>query len=549
MERQIVKTNLKIENNSEFIRHEACPQCQSKDNLARYDDGHAFCFGHGCGYYEPPTDVTQPVKTVSNKTYEFQRGEYLDLPKRKIFADTCRKFHYSCNDKYQIANYFNNKGQVVAQKLRTRDKKFKWIGDTSEILLFGQNNFRDGGKMLVITEGEIDALTISQHCFKNAYPVVSIPMGVSSAAKYIAKHIAWIEQFDNVVFCFDSDDVGQEAAIECAEILPVGKAKICTLELKDANEMVVNHKSQQLINSIYDARVYRPDGIIAWEDTWDTLFDYLDKPSIPYPYEQLNSLTGGIRPSEIVTLTAGSGIGKSSICREIAHHIFKLGHKVGYLAYEENTERSALGILSIEENLPLHDPAVSTLIDKKLLKEKFDKFNGRIFFDKHWGSSDMKTILNKIRNLNKGFGCQYIFLDHINILVSGINDGDERRLIDNLMTNLRKLVQELNIALIAVCHLKRLEGNRDHVDGARTSLGHLRGSGSIAQLSDMVLGCERNQQDEEDRNTTTIRVLKNRFLGKTGVACQLRYDDKSGRLFELGNLQHTDGQEGGEADY
>ena len=117
------------------------------------------------------------------------------------------------------------------------------------------------------------------------------------------------------------------------------------------------------------------------------------------------------------------------------------------------------------------------------------------------------------------------------------------------MTSLRKLVQELNIALITVCHLKRLEGNRDHVDGARTSLGHLRGSGAIAQLSDMVLGCERNQQDEENKNLMTIRVLKNRFLGKTGIACQLQYDDKSGRLLELGNMQHTNGQEGRETNY
>jgi twinkle protein len=548
MGRIAVKTNLKLDNDSTFAHHEACPQCNSKDNLARYTDGHAYCFGHNCGYYEPPTDIIKPIQmTNKSKTTQFIKGEYLDLPKRKIFADTCSKFRYQCNDKYQIANYYNNQGELVAQKLRTKDKQFRWIGDTSDILMFGQQNY-NSGKMLVITEGEIDALTISQHCFKNTYAVVSIPMGVSSAAKYVARHLNWIDQFESVVFCFDSDEVGKAAAVECAKIIPTGKAKIADLELKDANEMVVNHKSQQLTNSIYNARLYRPDGIIAWEDTWDTLFDYLEKPSIPYPYEQLNSLTSGIRPSEIVTLTAGSGIGKSSVCREIAHHIFSLGHKVGYLAYEENTERSALGILSIEENLPLHDPAVSKLIDKKLLKEKFDKFAGRIYFDKHWGSSDISSILNKIRNL-KQMGCHYIFLDHINILVSGINDGDERRLIDNLMTSLRKLVQELNIALITVCHLKRLEGNRDHVDGARTSLGHLRGSGAIAQLSDMVLGCERNQQDEENKNLMTIRVLKNRFLGKTGIACQLQYDDKSGRLLELGNMQHTNGQEGRETNY
>lgn len=538
----------KTKDDSVCIRHEPCPQCGSKDNLARYSDGHAYCFGFGCEYFEPATDVIKPLSMPTKKS-DFERGEYLDLTRRKIFSDTCKKFYYQCNDKYQIANYFNNKGEIVAQKLRTKDKQFKWVGDTSDILLFGQNLYRDGGKMLVITEGEIDALTISQHVLKNTYAVVSIPMGVQSADKYVAKYIDWIEKFESVVFCFDSDEVGQAAAVKCAEILPAGKAKICTLPLKDANEMVVNFQSKKLVDAIYDARIYRNDTIISWEETWDTLFDYLDKPSVSYPYQGLNEYTAGIRTSEIVTFTAGSGIGKSSVCREIAHHLSTQGNKVGYLAYEEDAERTALGILSIEENLPLHDPKISQLINRDELKPKFDKFKGKIYLDRHWGSTDMKSLMNKIRNLNKQFGCQYIFLDHISIIVSGINEGDERRLIDNLMTNLRKLVQELRIALIMVCHLKRLDGNRDHVDGAQTSLGHLRGSGAIAQLSDMVIGCERNQQDEENKNHMIVRILKNRFLGKTGVACELFYDTETGRLLELGNLQSQDGQQRREANY
>ena len=541
-------TNLKIKDDSVCIRHEPCPQCGSRDNLARYSDGHAYCFGFNCGYYEPPTDVIKPLSMPVKKN-NFERGEYVDLPKRKIFADTCRKFYYQCNSQYQIANYFNNKGEVVAQKLRTKDKQFKWVGDTSDILLYGQNLFRDGGKMLIITEGEIDCLTISQHFCKNSYPVVSIPMGVQSAAKYVAKYIDWIEQFDAVTFCFDSDKVGQEAAVECAKILSAGKAKICTLPLKDASEMVTNFQSKQLVDALYDARIYRDDSIIPWQDTWDKLFDFLDNPSIKYPYQGLNALTGGIRKSEIVTFTAGSGIGKSSVCREIAHHMYALGHKVGYLAYEESAERSALGLLSIAENLPLHMPEVASLIDREELKNKFDKLNNKIYFDRHWGSTEKKIILNKIKNLNKQFGIDYFFLDHINILISGINDGDERRMIDNLMTDLRKLVQELEISLIIVCHLKRLDGNRDHVDGAQVSLGHLRGSGAIAQLSDMVIGYERNQQDEEVKNNMTVRVLKNRFLGKTGVACELYYDEKTGRLLEYGAVQSQDGQQRREENY
>jgi twinkle protein len=86
--------------------------------------------------------------------------------------------------------------------------------------------------------------------------------------------------------------------------------------------------------------------------------------------------------------------------------------------------------------------------------------------------------------------------------------------------------------MVLVSHLKRPEG-RGHEEGAQTSLAHLRGSAAIAQLSDLVIGLERNQQDKETRDITNVRVLKNRFTGETGLAAALRYDRTSGRLSEV----------------
>jgi twinkle protein len=112
-----------------------------------------------------------------------------------------------------------------------------------------------------------------------------------------------------------------------------------------------------------------------------------------------------------------------------------------------------------------------------------------------------------------------------------MGDGDERRMIDNTMTKLRALVEETKLGLILVSHLKRPEG-KGHEEGASTSLAQLRGSAGIAQLSDMVIGLERNQQDTEDRNKTVMRVLKNRFSGETGIACALNYNPETGSMSE-----------------
>ena len=102
------------------------------------------------------------------------------------------------------------------------------------------------------------------------------------------------------------------------------------------------------------------------------------------------------------------------------------------------------------------------------------------------------------------------------------------------MTRLRTLVQELKICLIIASHLRR-PASGSHEEGGVTSLAQLRGSHSIGQLSDIVLGLERNGQAEdiEERHTTRVRVIKNRFSGLTGPACRLNYNRDTGRMLEL----------------
>jgi twinkle protein len=115
-----------------------------------------------------------------------------------------------------------------------------------------------------------------------------------------------------------------------------------------------------------------------------------------------------------------------------------------------------------------------------------------------------------------------------------MSDGDERRAIDNIMTRLRSIVEETGAGLILVSHLRRVDGNRGHENGISVSLSHLRGSQSIAQLSDCVIALERDQQsdDPEEANTTHMRVLKSRYTGDVGMATHLLYDRETGRLAE-----------------
>jgi twinkle protein len=457
------------------------------------------------------------------------------LHTRGINNETTAKFGYRTGyykDKpIHAAVYYDNERQPVAAKLRFQDKTFTWLGDPKKVGLYGQHLWKDGGKMLVITEGEIDALSVSQ-AQGNKWPVVSIYNGAQSAKAAIQKHLEWIEKFETVVFMFDMDKHGQSAAKECAELLTPGKAKIASLSEKDANDCLTKGKTAEIINAIWQAKTFRPDGIVDAASLWDNLLASRDITATPYPYLGLTDKLGGLRAGELVTVTAGSGIGKSAFVREIAHHLIKHGERVGMVMLEENTTRTLWGLLGIELNRPLHK---DRNIDSAELKQAFDYVlgSGNVYLYDHFGSTEIGNLLSRIRYMAKSLECKWVILDHLSIVVSGLDGGeDERRLIDRAMTELRTLVEETGIGLILVSHLRRPEG-KGHEEGAKTSLSQLRGSHAIAQLSDAVIGLERDQQSADDANKTVVRVLKNRFAGETGEATTLYYSSETGRLTEV----------------
>lgn len=525
---------------SEFIAHTPCPACPSSDGFALYDDGHGYCFS--CGHYEGTNQHTEERSSPKVNTELVNQGDNRALAKRHITEETTKRFDYQIGKfkgkTVQIANYKDNSGTTVAQKLRFPNKDFLFIGDTKEAGLYGQWMWRDGGKRLVVTEGEIDCLSVSQVIGKN-WPVVSVPTGSKGAKKAMQKQLEWLCKFESVILMFDSDDAGKEAAKECAGLFPAGKAKIAMLPRKDANEMLVAGDTKEITNAMFDAKPFRPDGIVNGTELWDVVTSEDNTVSFDYPYAGLNAKTLGMRKGEIVTVTAGSGIGKSQLCREFSHFLLTQGETVGYIALEESVKRTSLGLMSLAINKPLHLGTVEVSQDE--LKEAFDSTlgTGRVFLYDHWGSTDSQNLMDKIRYLASGCECGWVILDHISIVVSGMEGGDERRLIDNTMTKCRALVEELKIGLLLVSHLKRPEG-KGHEEGGRTTLAQLRGSAGIAQLSDIVLGCERDQQDQETGNMTVVRVLKNRWTGETGVGCLLEYDKYTGRMTEISSADFDD---------
>ena len=295
--------------------------------------------------------------------------------------------------------------------------------------------------------------------------------------------------------------------------------------------MLVAGRTKELIEAIFQAKPYRPDGIKSASDCLDIVLQESQVSDTKYPYDFLNDITKGLRLSELVTVTAGSGMGKTTFVREIAHKLLADNKRVGLIMLEESVKRTLLGLIGIQlnKNITIDRTGVDDADISSAFKSMFNDDSLQLY--DHFGSTDVEIVTNRIRYMVQALEVEWIILDHISILVSGLATHDERKLIDMAMTKLRTIVQELNIGMIVVSHLRRPDGDKGHEDGAQVRLNQLRGSHSVAQLSDICLSLERNKELHESMRQ--VRVLKNRFTGEVGLACTLQYDREKGRLREV----------------
>ena len=209
---------------SEFLFHEPCEECGSSDAKSVYDDGHTYCFvchhyTHGDG--EPSLHIHQ-TKSVQIT------GSAQRLQKRNISQKVCEKYKiYRDGDKLRFY-YHDESGIVKGAKIKTKDKQFRYEGESTGTF-FGQHLFPSTGKRVVITEGELDAVS----CYEamSGWPMVSLPSGAAAARKSIQRNLQWLQGYEEIVLFFDNDDAGRKATEEACQVLPPGKVKIANLSL------------------------------------------------------------------------------------------------------------------------------------------------------------------------------------------------------------------------------------------------------------------------------------------------------------------------------
>lgn len=531
----------------------ACESCGSSDARAEREDGSSFCFSCNKNFRKKDdTTLAQdrPMDSPMRTGMVMDLAAIGDLPSypldsRKISRDVVDYFNVRMSvdeDGKPEAHYYpyHKSGQVSAYKVRTLPKSFSVAGDFKDVELFGQS-VAGGGRTLVITEGELDALAVAQAYRDNYgrhYPVVSLPS--ASGLKVLLNQRDWVRGFQEVVLMLDSDEAGQKAVDEAAKIIGQGRAKVALLREKDPCDELIKHGSKALLEAVWNARTWSPAGILVGDEIWERFQERQNTESIPYPacLDGLNHKLKGIRHGEITLFTSGTGSGKSTVIKEIILDLLaKTEDKIGLISLEESVGDTAEKFISMQLKRPIMDPP--PLSDEEL-KAGFDEVFGdeRLVLLDHQGSVGDASLIDKIEYMAQ-MGCKYMVLDHITIAVSEGSEGlSGNEAIDKVMSDLLKITKRYNIWLGLISHLRKSQSGKAFEDGNIASIDDIKGSGSIKQISFDIIAFARNlvAESEVERNTVSFRVLKSRFTGLTGDAGSAYYDNKTARLVAAGGF-------------
>jgi len=523
------------EQTSEFVMHVACDECGSSDANALYTDGHTHCFA--CQAYKPGEPSDAP-KTSQRKTYNMDLldGEVMALPSRKISIETCRKYGYEVGamangERVHIAPYRKN-GVITGQKIRPRDKdKMFTTGDVKGAEFFGQHLWREGGRKVVITEGELDCLSVAQ-AWACKWPVVSLTKGAAGARKDITTNIEWLNSYDEVVLMFDMDDAGRAAIADVVDLFRPGQVKVAQLPRKDASDCLVAGEADVIISAIWEAKAYRPDGVFTLAEIFDEAIKPVET-GYPWCFETMTKWTFGRRKGELIGFGAGTGIGKTDLLtQQIEYDVSTLKEPVGIIFLEQHRSETANRLAGKRAGKPFHVPDGSWEDAHRVqtIRELAD--TGLVNLYSSFGVTDWTRIKAVIRSMALQSGVTLFYLDHLTALADPSN---ERESLETIMSELASLCQELQIVIHYVSHLSTPEG-ASHETGGRVELRHFKGSRAIGFWTFFAFGLERDKQaeDPDDRCILTVRGLKDRLTGRSdGCTMRLRYDRHTTRLTEV----------------
>lgn len=546
----------------------ACTKpCGSSDAMQTYlnGDGSRTGYCHVCGHYDgnPYGDSSLHKHTYpeeSTTSYSKDKGESLstihaygqaDGSDRGILPMTIQYFGIKQDPHRRFSYYPYFKGQEFkGYKKRVKEsKEFYTVGNQKDVDLFGQAQAISAqNHKLIITEGEEDAMAAFQMLwvyqqksieYKDQLPsVVSLPHGAGSALKDLAGKDEFFKRFKTIVLAFDQDEAGQKATQDALDVLPMDKVLVAKLSEKDSNDMLLKGKDKEFCQEIlFKASPWVPSTVLSVEDAFE---DAISMPTmgLSWPWVSLTEATEGLKDCDLTGVAAGVGIGKTTFWHKVISHIIQVHNEPAGLCFLEEDPGDTLKNLATH-NVNKRFISAKGNFTQDELRNAVSEIRGRVFMFKH----DHKTlqsvdpwdsVKSTIKYMVLVKGCKHIVVDPLTALVAHLSSSEANDKLNSVMAEVEGMAKVLNFKFYYGAHLNAPKDGKSHEEGGRVKLSQLTGSKAMIKWSHNIIGLERNTQADtaEERNTTTVRMLKARKLGKL-IDFPVYYDENTGSFNEV----------------
>lgn len=548
-----------------------CPKCKGGD---RHQDKDTFsinlktgvfkCFRAGCDYHGHFVELARDFdydlgfgekrvyRKLPQKPVVVRDGAIEYMASRGISAEVCRRYELTTrtdNKNILVFPFYDDTGTLQFVKYRNMkfrrgiDKNKEWSEADTMPILFGMKQC-SGFDRLIITEGQIDSLSVAECGISNA---VSVPTGATGFT-WLANCWDWIIKFREVVV-FGDNEHGKITLADTLRARLPQTVKVVQrkdyLGEKDANAILLKYGKAAVVRAVDGAEIPRLENVKDLSTVQTVDINALPKIKTNIP--GIDRIIGGLVMGQVVLLTGKRGNGKSTFMSQLVCEALDQGENVfiysGELAdyhFKRWIDFQLAGTEYIKSIQNVYGDFEYTISDD-VTRKISDWYKGRAFiYDNNWIPDDggeFESLPETIEKVIKQYGVRLVCIDNLMTAMETVQENDQLYLAQsNFVGKLKKIAVKYDVVVILVAHPRKTKLEFDNDDVA--------GSADITNKADVVMSYQRVEND--DSCDSTLSITKNRLFGKYANkenAIKLFYSEKTKRIFPYGQYPKRYGWE------
>jgi len=529
-----------------------CPYCngggKDKNTFSVNLEGGAFkCFRTSCGkqghFVELARDFNYQLDIGEPQVYRKLPQNTVTIRKPAIEYLASRGISRAIAERYKITTRKDNDSilvfpfyddQNVLQFVKYRNTKYngkgnkEWCEKNTKPILFGMAQCTDFER-LIITEGQIDSLSVAECGYDNA---VSVPTGAQGFT-WLNHCWDWIIKF-RTVLVFGDYEKGHMTLLDTLQArLPQKVVAVRPQDYlgeKDANAILTTFGKQAVCAAIDNAEAPKLSNVKRLSSVQNVDINKLDK--IATNIKEIDRVIGGLIVGQLVLLTGKRGEGKSTFMSQLVCEALDQGYNTfiysGELAdfhLKRWIDFQLAGGDNVITNLNAFGDEEYTLLNSTV--EQISNW----YHDKAWVfdnsyvpdmDAEFESILTTVERAVKQYDIRFVCIDNLMTAMDVVDRQDNLYLAQsNFVGQLKKIAVKYNIVVLLVAHPRKSSNDFTNDD--------VSGSADITNKVDVIMSYSR-AKDTDDCDSK-LQITKNRLTGKLAKDIELFYSPKTKRIF------------------